>query len=116
MYDPDKEQERLRRLRSQQLQSRDPGKKQRKIQHHITNQYHRTSKDFTLSRAWNDLHHRWRGLIIGAALGILVAVLLAIATDESWGDLLGIIAILLFSVIGLMIGSSLDWRDEVRDI
>ena len=116
MNDEQKELERLRRLRNQQIRSRDPGTKQRKLQHNITQQYQRTSKQMTLGSAWATLHHRWKGLIIGLVFGIIVAVVLSLTTDESWTELIGILAIIMFALIGLVIGSSFDWRDEIRDI
>jgi hypothetical protein len=114
MANSDKELERLKRLREQQLAARDPGKKQREVQRHVTAQY-RARKKVTVGELWGDVSHKIRGIIIGLFLGLIAWILLAIFVDSNWVDVAGILAVVIFPIFGILIGSSLDWRDEMRD-
>ncbi|MBN1669154.1 MAG: hypothetical protein JW862_18815 [Anaerolineales bacterium] len=115
MNDSERETERLSQLRDRQIQSRDPQKKQRATQQRITQQYRRTRKTFTLASAWRDLHGRWKGLVIGLALGMLAGTLAASFVPGIWGYALAIMVILIFALLGVLFGSSFDWRDDLHD-
>ena len=107
--------ERLRRIREQQLQARDPQKKQRKIQGRVSSQY-RSRQKYTVKDGVRDIHHKWKGLFIGLFIGVIIWVLLVAFVEKTWVDLVGILAVLAFAIIGFIYGSSLDWRDDIRDV
>jgi Flp pilus assembly protein TadB len=109
-----REQERLRRLREQQLQSRDPHVKQRKIQRNITVKEKRMRKSFSPTEAWGDLSHvikvPFYALLIGTAVIILLPMFWASPFAAIAGT--GFTAILI--IFGLVLGNALDIRDEIR--
>ena len=109
------ESERLRRLREQQLKARDPHKKQRHFQRTVSSRY-RSRNTTTIGDMWGDVAHKWRGAIYGIVLGIVVWILLAIFFQEAWTDIVGILALVIFAIAGLAVGSSFDWRDNIRDL
>ena len=115
MNNIDKENERLQRIRSQQLQSRDPLKKERKKQDRITHQYQSRQK-YSVSQGISDVKHKWKGLMIGIIIGLVVWIILAAFVQAAWVDLVGIVAIVACPILGFMLGSSFDWRDELRDV
>jgi hypothetical protein len=115
MSNRDKELERLQRIRNQQLQARDPLKKERKKQDHITHQF-KSREKYTVSQGMKEVKHKWKGLMIGLIVGLAIWIGLAAFVQTSWVDLAGIIAIVICPLLGFILGSSFDWRDELRDI
>lgn len=111
----DKESERIQRIRSQQLQARDPLKKERKKQDHITRQF-KSRQKYTASQGMADVKHKWKGLMIGLIIGLSVWIGLAAFVQASWVDLAGIAAVVICPILGFMFGASFDWRDELRDV
>jgi VIT1/CCC1 family predicted Fe2+/Mn2+ transporter len=108
--------ERLRRLRDQQLEARDPQKKQRKLQHTISTRYRETREPFDLSKIWKEVDQKWRGLLLGAFLGVVVLVILPNFIESVWAEVIGVAAIFSLMLIGFAIGQAADARDELRDL
>jgi len=115
MSNQDKEIRRLQELRKRQLQTRDPHKKQRRLQQDISQTF-KSRKNYTLADGVSDLSHKIKGFIIGIIIGMVAAILLWAFVQAAWADLIGILAILLFAALGLLLGSSFDWRDNLRDL
>ena len=92
MNNIDKENERLQRIRSQQLQSRDPLKKERKKQDRITHQYQSRQK-YYVSQGISDVKHKWKGLRIGIIIGLVVWIILA-----AFGTAAGVLGALVLNV------------------
>jgi len=111
----DHEAQRLRQLRDRQLQARDPLKKERKKQQHISRMY-QGRKKYTLADGAADLSHKVKGLFIGAAIGIVVAILLLAFVQAAWVELVALMAVIALSIFGFVVGSSFDWRDDLRDL
>ena len=109
------EAERLRRLREQQLRTRDPHIKQRKSQREITRKY-RSRKQVTFKEMLGEIPHKWRGLFYGFVLGLITWILLTSIFKELWADLAGLLVMAFFCVMGVFIGNGFDTRDKLRDI
>jgi uncharacterized protein YacL len=108
--------DRFRRIRDQQLRARDPQTKDRKLQHSIAGKYRRTREPFDLKRVIRDVPHKWKGVIIGALIGLLIFVFLPYVVKVAWVELIGIMAILFCILLGFAIGQAADARDELRDL
>ena len=114
MSDRDSEIERIRRIRDRQLSARDPGKRERKFQQKISGRHR---KQLTFGEALRDLSGKVWGMIIGAIIGLVFAVVLnlAIETETSWVQWVGYITVFAGVAIGRVLGAALDWRDEDHD-
>ena len=111
------EQERLKRLRDKQIQTRDPLKKKRRESRQMTAQYRaarKAEKGFFKS-AFKDVSHKAKGAYLGAVLGLITMIVLPSVIESSAANIIGLVAIPCFVVIGVLIGASLDWRDEIRE-
>ena len=108
--------ERLKRIRDQQLQARDPQKKQRQLQHNISKRYRSSQETFSFKKLWMGVEQKWRGIVIGAFLGAIVLVVLPSFTDSDKAMLLGVLVFVFLLVMGYMIGQAADARDEIEDL
>jgi VIT1/CCC1 family predicted Fe2+/Mn2+ transporter len=108
--------ERLKRLRDQQLKARDPHKKQQKLQHSISTRYRESREPFSLTKIWQEVEQKWRGLLIGGFLGFIVLAILPSFLESAWAGLIVVGAILFLMLIGFAIGQAADSRDELRDL
>jgi uncharacterized protein YacL len=112
----DPEQERLIRLRERQLSTRDPDIKKKKFGHMISEKERRTKNSLSIGRVWTAIPHVWRGAFYGLVLGLItMAALPSLWISESaW--LVAIISAVVLVVMGILIGSALDYRDNLRDL
>jgi predicted permease len=111
----DREQERLRKLREQQLQSRDPLTKQRKIQRNISAKEKRMRKPFSLAKAWGEIPHIVKVPFYGLIIGVLAIIFLPAIWDSPYATIAGGVITLILIAFGLAFGNSLDIRDRIRD-
>jgi hypothetical protein len=110
------EQERLKRLRDRQLTDRDPLVKQKKIQRTITQRERKAQgKRETLGEAWRVVPHVYRSPLTGLLIGVCITILLPYVWDSRWAVWIGVIATVVMIILGLVIGQSLDLRDDLRD-
>ncbi len=109
------EQERLIKLRDQQLRARDPHTYDKKVLRTVSRRRRRRHKRVTLGEMFRDIPQKWRGLIIGAVIGMGLAILLPLLIEGTWGEVAGLIAILFLAIVGYFIGQAFDLRDELRD-
>jgi hypothetical protein len=111
------EQERLAKLRDQQIRARDPHARERKIQQKITSRRRKKIRKQSFVRdAAKDVGKKWKGLLIGALLGLLVMILLPIILDDEWTELVGFAAVPVLAILGFIFGASLDWRDNLKNL
>jgi len=112
----DPEQERLIRLRERQLSTRDPGIKKKKFTNMISEKERRTKNSLSIGRVWNAIPHIWRGAFYGLVLGLItMAVLPALwISDNAW--IVAIVSSTILVILGVLIGSALDYRDNLRDL
>ncbi|HRQ23896.1 MAG TPA: hypothetical protein PLF42_10770 [Anaerolineales bacterium] len=109
------EQERLRRLREEQLQARDPQVKQRKVQRNISTKEKRMRRSFSLAQAWGDIPHIVKTPLYGLLLGIVIAILLPTFWASPYITLASGGAIIILMIFGLALGNALDVRDNIKD-
>ena len=110
------EQERAKRIRDEQLRVRDPKAKERrdsaryaqKSKKQIDNQ--RFAKD-TIS----SIPYGWRLGFYGLVIGFIIEVALPLFVEGNWVSMAGWVAVLLSTAFGVLVGASLDWRDDLRD-
>ena len=112
---PESESERLKRLRQKQLTDRDPLVKQRQFQRSSVVKEKRMQKPFSWKKAWSDIPHKIRSPLYGLIIGVLVIVLLPNVWDSPFALLAGLGATLLFMIFGLVMGVSLDLRNDIKD-
>ena len=116
MGNPESEQERLRRLRDQQIRARDPLVKERKVGKQVAAQQRKKRENEKFIRdAASGVSHKIRGAFLGALLGLLVMLVLPMVMEGRMADIIGIAAFPFLIALGLLIGASFDWRDEIRD-
>ncbi|MCL4274358.1 MAG: hypothetical protein QY328_13170 [Anaerolineales bacterium] len=112
----DREQERLKRLREQQLQTRDPLTKQRKIQHGISVKERRAArKPFSFAKAWSDIPHIFKVPFYGLLLGVTITFILPMLWISPYAIFAGAGVTLLLIVFGAILGNTLDLRDRIKD-
>lgn len=111
----DQEQERLKRLREQQLQARDPMVKQRKIQRNISVKEKKLRKKFTLSGAWRDFPKVVRMPIIALLIGGAITIFLPSLWNSPYATIAGAGATILMIIFAIVLGNALDLRDEIKD-
>lgn len=110
----DQEQERLKRLRERQIADRDPLVKQRKVQQNYSVKSKRMRKPFKLSGAWKDVPHIIRTPFYGLLLGVASIFILPELWDSPFAIWVAVILTVIFIVFGLVLGNSLDLRDDIK--
>ena len=110
------DQERLRCLRERQLAERDPHVKQRRVQQQITRRERQLTKRVTLTGIWSDIPHVWKGAIYGLVSGVCVLAILPELWDSTWSLPCAVVGALVFILLGIMIGRTLDLRDEIKHL
>ena len=108
------EQERLRRLREQQLAARDPLAKERKVSQKVATRRKTTYKQTTVRDLRKALEHKWRGLMAGAIFGFIVFVAVVYFFPDELYQFIGFMAIFFFALVGFVVGASFDWRDDIK--
>ena len=110
------EQERLKRLRDQQIRARDPLVKKRKVGQIVAAQQKKKRKNESFFRdAVGDVSNKVKGVYIGALLGLVIMLVLPMIIKSNIANILGIAAIPSLIALGVLIGASLDWRDDIRE-
>jgi hypothetical protein len=110
------DQDRFRRIRDEQLTSRDPMKKQHKLDRTIAERHRRAREPFSLGKIWAGIPHRWRGLLYGGLGGIAVMIGLPEVWASVWADACGIVVLPFGMLLGFVIGRAVDTREELRDL
>lgn len=108
------EQERLIRLREKQLSVRDPHEKSRKFNKMAAERERKRDVSESLGEMWGTIPAIWRGGIIGFLLGGIVALLLQRYWASSLALLVGILLVVVFIVVGILIGQAIDLRDNIK--
>ncbi len=54
-------------------------------------------------------------MYIGALLGLVIMLLLPMVMEGKMANIIGIAAFPFLIALGLLIGASFDWRDDIRD-
>lgn len=118
MSSEQQERERLKRLRESQIADRDPYKIKRQVDHKVTrrrSQLYR-SKPTSLAGMWMELPHLVHGLTFGFGAGVLVFAILPLFIQNKYTDVIAWASLIIVPLFGVLVGASLDWRDEMRDL
>lgn len=109
------EQERLIRLRQQQIGARDPSIKEREFQRGVARRERNFDRSVTAKKVWSGISHIWRGVIISITLGILAVLVIPLFWQSEWT--LPVIGglVLVGIILSLLIGQALDLRDNIRE-
>ena len=110
------EQERLRRIRDRQIQLRDPKIKDGKLQKGVAKKHRDSVESFSITRIWTDLPKIIRGTVIGMLVGLAILLVLPYIFEGSWVDLVGIAAVVILAILGMIFGQALDARDRLKDV
>jgi len=116
MPDNYSEQERLRRLRDGQLKDRDPHTKQRAFYRASYQREQRLRKPLSFKEEWAKIPHSWKIPFFGLILGMVGLVAITSLWISRWALPCGLVATLIFVVVGFSIGKALDLRDELKDL
>ena len=109
------EQDRLKRLREKQIADRDPLVKQRKVQQNYSVKAKRMRKPFKLTGAWKDIPHVIRTPFYGLIIGVVIIFVLPMFWNSPFAIWAALFATLLLIIFGIVLGSNLDLRDNIRD-
>jgi hypothetical protein len=109
------ENERIKRIRDRQLSLRDPKAKDNAMQHRIASRY--KAEKLTVESVLRDIPGRWIGTILGAIIGVIVAIAfnLLVESDAFWIEYVGYFLVLVCIVFGRGLGAAMDWREEDHD-
>ena len=108
------EQERLKRLREKQIADRDPLVKQRKFQHSSSIKEKRMRKPFSFSKAWGEIPHIIKYPFYALIIGVIIAFILPTLWDSPYAIYAGAAVTVVLIIFGLIVGNSIDLRDEIR--
>jgi len=103
---------RLQRLRDEQLQARDPTAKERAQQQRLVARHRKTQKKITAKSVILDFPAKWQFMVIGALLGLLIALIINIIVQAEWAQIVGGILVVFGLVAGRVMGSIRDWGNE----
>ena len=110
------EQERLRKLREQQLQARDTLAKQRKFQKSSSRKEVRMrSKGYSLSDAWKEIPHVVKSPFYGLIAGVILVIVLPSIWDSPNAIVIAGVATVFFIIFGVVLGNALDTRDRLKN-
>ena len=108
--------DRIKRIREQQIAARDPTKKEKQMQHNIAQKYRRVkSQERPVKDAWDAMSNIWKGMIFGAILGFILMMAIPFIIGGRAGGLLGLACLPIMIVLGMVIGSSMQWRKNMRN-
>ena len=113
--------ERLKRLREQQIRSRDPKAKEKRIQAKVTTRRRKLGRrnasfQYMMRDMLGDLPYKFWGAILGALLGTVISIILALVWEDiAMVAIVGLAVTLILTLIGVVFGHSFDWRAEVTD-
>jgi len=111
---PSQDQERLRRLRDQQLRARDPLTKQRRMDKEIARKQRRMREPFSFGGMWRDLPHRLRGAFVGGLIGLAVLLIAPSLIEAPWGLCLGAFALPFAALVGFLLGRYDDSMEDIK--
>ncbi len=112
---PSQESERLRRLRDQQLQARDPLTKQRRLDGEISQKRRRMQQSFSFGGMWQDIPHRWKGAFVGGLIGLGILLIAPSLIEGNWGLCLGVAAFPFGALAGFLIGRYEDSMEDIKE-
>jgi hypothetical protein len=116
MSSSNRDQDRFRRIRDQQLASRDPLIKQRKLDRSIAEKHRRAQMQFNLGQIWREVPHKWRDMLGGAVLGVIIVIAFPSLVPGTWSVCIGLGAFVFVTLLGFLIGRYEDTKEDVEDL
>lgn len=116
MSNGNQEQERLKRLREQQLRARDPHVKQRQHQRMTAERERNRDKSYTLSDLWQDIPLVVRYALGGFLLGLLVSLILPLMWDSPAVKMVSVVIVIALTVFSGIVGNAVAVREKVKDL
>ena len=111
MRGQESERERLKRIREEQLSARDPTRKERQMQQRLVRRHSKKS-GFDFETFASAIPAKTWLMILGALVGLLLAIITNIIVQADWARYVGIGLILYGLVVGRILGGVRDWGDE----
>lgn len=112
----EKEIDRYRRIRDQQIHARDPSKKQLQLDHTISQKHKRRIQKFSLVTMLDEIPARWIGLVMGLLITVALLLILPEFIEADWGDLLAIGIGVFLMLLFFLVGRVMDMKDTLRDL
>ena len=103
---------RLQRLRDEQLQARDPTAKERARQQRLVTKHRTTRQKITAKSVFLDFAAKWQYMVIGALLGLMIALIINILVQAQWAQIVGGVLVVFGLVAGRVMGAIKDWGNE----
>ncbi len=110
------EQERLKRLREQQLTARDPRAEQRRFHQQGARRGRQAFKMPSFQESWSGIPHIWKNLFFSLIAGLLALVIVPAVWPSSYAFLCVGTGTLFLLILGLIVGRAMDSRDEIRHL
>ncbi len=110
------DQERLRRIRDQQIAARDPLRKQHQQDRSIATKYHQRTRSFSFEAMLDEMPARWVGFFTGMMIGGFCVLFLPLFIKVPWLDYATIGGTLGLMLLGFSVGRAVDMKDNVRDL
>ena len=104
--------ERIKRIRDQQLATRDPRARDHALQQVRAR---RQSKKLTVRNILADFTAKWTWMVVGGAIGAALAIVVNLVFKVTWAEYVGYGLILFGMVVGRILGAIRDWGDEDWD-
>jgi len=115
MSNSNNEQERLKRLRDQQLAARDPLVKQKQFQRDtIKKERIARNKKVSFAERWDIIPHVGRNIIYAILLGVVALFVVPMVWNSQWTLICIGGGTLVAIVLGVIIGQAQDSRDEIK--
>ena len=114
--DGNQEQERLKRLREQQLRARNPNKKEQKFQRTTAERERNRDRSYTISDFWRDIPLVVRYALSGFLVGVLIAIALPFFWQSQWTTFVSLLVIVALTAFSGILGNAVATRDKIKDL
>jgi len=115
MAGTDDEIERWERIRDRQIAARDPSVTRKTRYQRVAQRQTSNRKKMTFSDIVHVFSYKVIGFFTGLLLGFIAWVVMSILLIDWWVDWAGLITAILLSALGILVGASFDWRQDLRD-
>jgi hypothetical protein len=106
----DNEIKRIQRIRDRQISARDPTAKDREFYGEVSAR--RKNARYSFKDALKDMQSKWTWMFAGGIIGLIAAIVFAMAVRTSWAQLVALVMIFAGLVIGRLLGAVMDWRND----
>jgi fatty acid desaturase len=109
------EQERLKRIRDQQIAARNPRSKEENFSRTMQKRDKKLQRKISAASVWNDIPHKVRSTAIALVIGLILFLVVPMYWTWEWAFVIMLGVALIFAIVGFVIGNALDARDRLRD-